>query len=59
MANYAVTQNVRIEAGFEGNSNIDDAQIQVAQNQAHGFIVTQLASRYDTSELDTSNSNFD
>lgn len=59
MANYAVTQNVRIEAWFEGNSNIDDAQIQVAQNQAHGFIVTQLASKYDTTELDTSNANFD
>lgn len=58
MANFAVTQNVRIEAWFEGNSNIYDSQIELAQWQAHGFMITILASKYDTTELDTSNSNF-
>jgi len=58
MANFAVTQNVRIEAWLEGNSNIFDSQIELAQNQAHGFMITILASKYDTTELDVSNSNF-
>jgi len=59
MANFAVTQDVRIEAWFEGNSNIYDSQIELAQDQAHGFMITILASKYDTTYLDTSNDNFD
>lgn len=59
MAYFTTTENVRNEAWFGGNPNVTDANIEVYQDSAHGNIVTILSSKYDISELDTSNVLFD
>ena len=55
MTNYSTIAQVRLEAGFTNNLDILDATITEYTNQAHGVILSKLASDYDITKLDVSN----
>lgn len=58
MANFTTADKVRDEAGFAGNSNITDTQINEMISQANGQVFSYVASRYDGKNLNSSNSDF-
>jgi hypothetical protein len=58
MTNYTTIDNVRFEAGFVGNPDVTDAEILEYIEEVHGTILSRLATKYDISFLDASNSNF-
>jgi hypothetical protein len=58
MAVYTNTTDVRMEAGLTDNIDILDATITQYILESHSIILGKIASNFDTSLLDVSNTNF-
>lgn len=59
MAYFSSVEDIRFESGFVWNSDISDDEIESYEREAHWSILSILAAKYDISNLDTSNPNFD
>ena len=58
MATYTTSEKIRVEAGFQGNTDITDTDIDSQRNRAYAHINSKVGARY-ALPVETQNANWD